>query len=125
MQRENLAWVKTVLGTATDPKLPSGLDAVIIVNSFREMDDPAHPEVIVTLLQHVARALNPQGCIGVVDFLPGGGGPGPAPDERVAPEEVIQVAGTAGLKLLSRDAIPPFIYLLIFGTNTSRCAAST
>jgi ubiquinone/menaquinone biosynthesis C-methylase UbiE len=124
IQRENLPWVKTVLGTVTDPKLPSGLDAVLLVNTFREMDDPAHPEYIVTLLQNVLRVLNPRGCVGVVDFLPGGGGPGPAPDERVAPEEVIDAAAAAGLKLLSRDVIPPFIYLLIFGSDTSRCASS-
>jgi predicted methyltransferase len=123
VQRENLPWVKPVLGTPTDPKLPSGLDAVLLVNTFREMNDP--PDTIVTLLQHVARAMNAQGCMGVLDFLPGGGGPGPEPDERVAPEEVVRVVEKAGLKLLSRESIPPFMYLLIFGAGTSRCAPSS
>jgi predicted methyltransferase len=124
MQRENLPWVKPLLGSATDPKLPSGLDAVFIVNSFREMDEPGNPDVVVTLLGHVARSISQQGCLGVVDFLPGGGGPGPAPDERVAPDEVTRAATAAGLKLLARETIPPFIYLLIFGTAASRCAVS-
>jgi predicted methyltransferase len=122
VQRENLPWVKTGLGTPTDPRLPSGLDAVLIVNAYREMDDPARPEVIITLLRNAAQSLNPQGCLGVVDWLPGSGGPGPEPDERVAPEEVIMAAGAAGMKLLAREDIPPFVYLLVFGKDTSRCA---
>ena len=61
---------------------------------------------------------------GVVDFLPGSSGPGPEPQGRVAPEEVIKTASAAGLNLLARDTIPPFVYLLVFGKETSRCAPS-
>jgi len=124
VQRENLPWVRTILGVATDPRLPSGLDAVLIVNAYREMDEPNQPDVIVTFMQHVARALGRQGCLGVVDFQPGSGGPGPEPQERVAPEEVIKTASAAGLNLLARETIPPFVYLLVFGNETSRCAPS-
>lgn len=114
VQKEGLRNVVPVLGTASDPKLPRELDAVLIVGSFHEMDDPARPEVILTLLNHVARSLKPQGRLGVVDFLPGAGGPGPAPDERVDPETVIQAAAAAGLKLQKREVIPPFSFLLVF-----------
>ena len=115
--REGLRNVVAVLGTATDPKLPQTgeLDAVLIVDAFHEMDDPARPEVILTLLNHVARALKPQGRLGVVDFTPGGGGPGPAPDERISPDAVIKTAAGAGLTLQKREAVPPFIFLLVFG----------
>ena len=40
LERENLRNVHTVLGTATDSRLPRGLDAILIVNSYHEMDDP-------------------------------------------------------------------------------------
>ena len=43
MQRENLTERRTVLGTATDPRLPPGLDAVLIVDAYHEMDDPDDP----------------------------------------------------------------------------------
>ena len=43
MQRENLTNVTTVLGTASDPHLPAGLDAALISDAFHEMDDPEDP----------------------------------------------------------------------------------
>jgi predicted methyltransferase len=124
VQRENLRWVKPLEGTSTDPRLPPKLDAVLIALGYREMDVPERPKDIVTLFANAARSLGPQGCFGVVDFLPGSGGPGPEPQERVAPEEVITTARAAGLNLLARETIPPFVYLLVFGKETSRCATS-
>ena len=106
--REDLRNVRTVLGTPSDPALPPGLDAVLIVDAFHEMDDP------VPLLRNIARALKPQGRLGVVDFTPGGGGPGPDPDERVDPETVVAAAAAAGLEVVTREAVPPFLFLLVF-----------
>src|SRR5579862_8305629 len=89
VQQEGLQNVRPILGTATDPRLPHGLDAALVVDAYHEMEDPVDRSKIVTLLKNVARSLKPQGRIGIVDFLPGGGGPGPAPDERVAPEAIV------------------------------------
>jgi ubiquinone/menaquinone biosynthesis C-methylase UbiE len=108
VQRENLPWVVPVLGTATDPRVPAGLDAVLISDVFHEMDDP------VTLLKNAAALLKPQGLLGVVDFLPGGGGPGPAPEDRPDPQEVLKAAAAAGLQFRGREDILPFVYLLKF-----------
>jgi SAM-dependent methyltransferase len=124
VQRESLGNVKTVQGTPTDPRLPPNLDAVLIMGAYHEMNDPTRPDVIVTLLGQVARVLKPQGRLGVVDFVAGGGGPGPAAEERVAPGEVIAAASRAGLRLLAREAIPPFIYLLVFGRDGAARAPS-
>ena len=124
-QRENFRWVKPLLGTSTDPRLPPKLDVVLIAFGYDEMDDPARPKDIVTLFANAARSLAPHGCFGVVDFLPGDGGPGPEPHERVAPEEVIKTASAAGLSLLAQETILPFVYLLVFGKETSRCAPSS
>jgi SAM-dependent methyltransferase len=109
VQHENLTNVERVLGTAKDPRLPNGLDAVLIVEVFSEMDDP------IELLKKVARSLKPQGRVGIVDFTPGGGGPGPAPEERVSPEVEIRTAEAAGLQLIKREEVPPFMFLLVFG----------
>jgi predicted methyltransferase len=107
-RRENLPWIRPILGTATDPRLPNGIDAILIVDTYHEVEDP------IPLLRNSAKALKPGGLIGVVDFLPGGGGPGPAPDERVEPESVVKAAEAAGLQLVKREEIPPFVFLLIF-----------
>ena len=115
VQRENLTNVTTVLGTPTDPRLPAGIDSVLIVDSYREMEIP--PADPVTLLRSAARSLKPRGRIGIVDFTPGGGGPGPAADQRVNPETVIAAGASAGLQLISREAVEPFQYLLVFGRS--------
>jgi SAM-dependent methyltransferase len=115
IQREGLRNVRPVLGIETDPKLPIGLDAVLMVEVFHEGQLSRAPGGIVTLLKNVARSLKPQGLVGVVDFLPGDGGPGPSADERNDPEAVIRVVQQAGLVLKAREAVPPFQYLLVFG----------
>jgi predicted methyltransferase len=113
VERENLTNVTTVLGTSTDSGLPPGLDVVLIVNAFHEMEQP------VALLKNVARLLKPHGRIGIVDFTAGGGGPGPAPDQRVDPDVIIHAAAAAGLQLVARDSVAPFQYLLVFGRGES------
>jgi ubiquinone/menaquinone biosynthesis C-methylase UbiE len=123
VQREGLKNVVPVLGIDSDPKLPEKgtLDAVVIVGSFHEMN--ARPETVRALLNHVARSLKPGGRLGVVDFLPGAGGPGPAPEERVDPERVIEAAASARFKLQKREEIPPFCFLLVFGRDADPGAA--
>ena len=115
MQSENLTNVTTVLGTPSDPHLPSGLDAALISDAFHEMDVPEDRMLVVTLLRNVARSLTPQGRLGIVDWTPGNGGPGPAADHRVDPKRVIAVANAAGLQLIKREDFPPFVFLLVFG----------
>ena len=97
------------LGTATDPGLPVGeLDAVLIVDAFHEMSQP------VAMLRSAARALKPDGRIGIVEFSKAGGGPGPEMDERVDPERVIREANEAGLRLIAQPDILRYQYMLVF-----------
>jgi predicted methyltransferase len=113
IQRENLKNVRPVLGTATDPRLPAGINAALMLDVYREMQIP--PAEPVILLRRVAESLTPDGRIGVVDFNPGGGGPGPAPEDRVDPEAVIKAASAAGLRLVMREpAVNQFQFLLLF-----------
>ncbi len=127
VQQEGLTNVRTVLGTQMDPKLPGGLDAVLIVDAYREMDEPSRPQVMQDLLRNIARALKPQGRVGIVDFLPGDGGPGPAAEDRVPPETVIDTMQAVGFRLQTRELLPPFQYVLVFGLpqTTARPAATT
>jgi SAM-dependent methyltransferase len=109
-QVENIANIRTVLGTPTDPRLPDGtVDAIVIVNSFHDIDQP------IPLLGNLRAALSRRGLIGVVDFTPGGGGPGPDAEDRVAPDAIIAAATAANLHLIAQYPIPPFEFLLVFG----------
>ena len=110
VDREGLRNVRTVLGTSADPRLPQrSVDAVLIVDTYHEMDDP------VTLLRNVARSLKPQGRVGIVNFKTDGYGPGPPMEDRVDPELVVRDAGTAGLRLLRRETFLPYQTFLVFG----------
>ena len=112
--RESLRNVRTVLGTANDPRLPSGIDAALIVDAYCEMEIP--PGDPVMILRRLAESLKPDGRVGIVDFNQGGGGPGPAPDQRVNIEAVIEAAAAAGLRLITREPqVNQFQFLLVFG----------
>ena len=108
--REGFNNVKPQLGTNNDPHLPeSSLDAVLMVDAYHEVVDR------VTMLGNMAKSLKPQGRLGIVDFRLDGTGPGPAPDERVSPDVVVNDAKKAGLKLIRQEPFLPFQYFLIFG----------
>jgi len=88
-----------VLGTPDDPKLPSQLDAVVILNSYHEM--PLHAE----MLRHICQALKTGGRLVIAE-------PSPRPGEEtrdqqvakhhIASEFVAQEMAQAGLKILER-----------------------
>ena len=108
-QRENLSNVRPVLGTTRNSRLPKGLDAILINWAYSEMQNP------VAVLKDAAESLKPQGRLGIVEFSPGAGGPGPEPEQRVDQETVVRNATSAGLQVISRETIPPFMYMVVLG----------
>jgi predicted methyltransferase len=120
-KREGLRNVEAILGSPLDPQLPPGkLDAVLIVDSFYEMEEP------VVLLRNVAKSLKvatslkPGGRIGIVNYTKAGFGPGPPLEERVDPSVVIADADAAGLRVVARPDFLPFQYMLILERADSR-----
>jgi len=110
VKREGLPNVRTVLGDKEDPHLPANrLDAMLIVETYHEVEDP------VTLLRNAARALKPQGRIGIIDYRKDGLGPGPPLEDRVDPETIVRDAKAAGLRLIARENFLLFQFFLIFG----------
>jgi SAM-dependent methyltransferase len=113
VSREGLQNVEPRLGTETNPNLPpGGLDAALMVDMYQEIVER------VTFLRNLARALKPTGRIGVVNYKPGQGGPGPASTAnegvRVDSAAVEADARAAGLRVLSRANLP-FQYLIVLG----------
>ena len=108
MLRENLRNVEPILGTTTDPKLPGNLNAVLMVDTYPQIDDR------VLMLKHLAAALAPNGRVGIVDFKKDSFGPGPAMNERLEPEVIISDAAKAGLRLHTHHKFLRYQYLLVF-----------
>jgi predicted methyltransferase len=109
--REGLENVETRLGQGSLPNLPEGaLDAMLVVDVYPEVEDR------VTFLKNLATALRPGGRVGIVNYTPGRGGPGPAPGEgvRVDSADVEADAMAAGLRVLSRQLLP-YQYVLVLG----------
>jgi ubiquinone/menaquinone biosynthesis C-methylase UbiE len=109
--------VRTVFGTASDPRLPAPVDAVLIVDAYHEMEQP------VALLRNLTKSLKPSARVGIVNFTKEGGGPGPPMEERVDPDRVIRDAQAAGLTLRSRETFLKYQYLLIFETSRPPAAS--
>jgi ubiquinone/menaquinone biosynthesis C-methylase UbiE len=107
VQREGLQNVTTVQAHGNDPNLPAKtLDAILMVDAYQEV------ETRVIYLRNLANALKPTGRIGIVNWKPGRGGPGPDPNERVAQSIVEADAKAAGLKVIAQEDLR-YQYLLV------------
>jgi cyclopropane fatty-acyl-phospholipid synthase-like methyltransferase len=107
--REGLQNVQTRLGTDTTPNLPAAsIDAVLVVDVY----DAVGVDDRVPFLRNVATALKPGGRIGIVNYKPGQGGPGP--DIRIDSATVEADVRAAGLRILARQELP-YQYLLVLG----------
>jgi ubiquinone/menaquinone biosynthesis C-methylase UbiE len=109
VDREELKNVDPILGSAADARLPPGLQAVLIVDTYPQFRDP------VGLLRNVAASLVPGGRLGIVDFkTDGAGGPGPALEDRLEPDVIRRDAEKAGLTFKSHETFLRYQYLLVF-----------
>jgi predicted methyltransferase len=109
--KEGFENVETRLGVGSNPNLPAArLDAVLVVDVYPEVEDR------VAFLRNLGDALKPNGRIGIVNYQPGNGGPGPVGEEgvRVDAAAVEADAHAAGLRVLAKTDLP-FQYLLVLG----------
>ena len=89
IQKENLPNVRTVLGSADDPRLPAGsVDAVLMLKMYHEI---AHPAPTMKVLQ---RALRPGAKVGIIDRNGNGA------DHGVNRDVVVKEMAQAGYKLV-------------------------
>lgn len=116
VERLGLRNVQTRLGTESDPNLPvAALDAVAMIDAYQEVADP------VTFLRNLARSLKPNGLIGIVNYKPGRGGPGPPENVRVDRAAVVADAKAAGLRIVHEETLP-YQYLIVLANQPTGSA---
>jgi ubiquinone/menaquinone biosynthesis C-methylase UbiE len=105
-KREGFSNIRTVRGTAADPKLPEkSVDAVLILKAYHEIADP------VSVLIKVRKAMKPGALLGIIDKN------GRGDDHGLNKDVVVKEATQAGFKLVkSFDFVKPDDedYFLVF-----------
>jgi SAM-dependent methyltransferase len=108
-QKEKLRNVKTILGKADDPGLPTGsVDAVLLLKTYHEVAQP------VALLQNLRGALRSGAKVGIIDRN------GNGEDHGIGKDVVIHEAQEAGYALLEQyDFVKgdKMDYFLVFTTK--------
>jgi SAM-dependent methyltransferase len=88
-QKERLPNIKTVLGTADDPRLPPGsVDAVLLLKTYHEVAKP------IDLLRNLRGALRPGARVGIIDRE------GNGENHGVQKKVVLREAQEAGYRLV-------------------------
>jgi ubiquinone/menaquinone biosynthesis C-methylase UbiE len=114
--KAGLGNVQFVLGTETDPKLPSGAaDLVIVLDAYHHFDYPER------MLAAIKRSLRPAGRLAIIEYHKKRGAMEIDPDFalkhiRAGAEQVLQEVQAAGYKLLwQREHAPGRQYIAMFG----------
>lgn len=108
-EKENLDNVTPILVSFDDPRLPDGsADLVLIVDTFHHLDDR------LNYLRRLRRALKPKGRVAIVDWFKRPLPEGPAPEHKLARDQVVQEMAAAGYMLAEEPKILPYQYFLVF-----------
>ncbi|GMV13568.1 MAG: class I SAM-dependent methyltransferase [Polyangiaceae bacterium] len=107
-EREGTANVEPVLGTASDPKLPPGVNVVLVVDTYHHIGE--RPDYFRRVRERLASG----GRVVVVDFKLGKFPVGPPDDHKLAPEVVIKEMGGAGYQKCKAFDGLPYQYMLTF-----------
>jgi cyclopropane fatty-acyl-phospholipid synthase-like methyltransferase len=110
-KKENLANLTAVAGAADDPRIPSPVDLVILVDVYHHIDKRSE------YFRRLRASLKPGGRIAVIDFRMDAP-TGPPKSARVEPARVKTEMASAGYALAEEHAFLPNQYFLIFRPAT-------
>ncbi|MBI3697314.1 MAG: amidohydrolase family protein [Acidobacteria bacterium] len=116
-KEQKAANVETVLAAPNDPKLAAGsVDVIFICDVIHHIDQrPAYYKLL-------ARALQPDGRLVIVDFHKRELPVGPPPAMKIAREDLIQEVETAGFHLAREHTFLPYQYFLVFQAGAIQSA---
>jgi len=109
IEDRKLANVEPVLGTPTDPRLPSkSLDLVLMVDVYHEFSEP------VTMMRHIQEALKPDGRVVLVEFRKEAPNIPIQPLHKMSVQEVRSELEPLGLKFQRSLEFLPWQHIIIF-----------
>jgi len=109
IEDRKLANVEVVLGTPTDPKLPSkSLDLVLLVDVYHEFAEP------VTMMRHIQDSLKPDGRVVLVEFRKEDPGVPIQPLHKMSVQDVRSELEPLGFKFQRSIEFLPWQHIIIF-----------
>jgi len=106
---ERTAQVVPVLGSSDDPRLPTGrIDLVVILDTYHHIDGR------LAYFRRLRRILTPLGRVAIIDWHKRELPVGPAPDHKLAREQVVGEMQRAGWTLTAEYTVLSYQYFLVF-----------
>jgi SAM-dependent methyltransferase len=106
-RREGLANVVSIAGKPDDPRLPTQVDLVLLVDVYHHIADRER------YFRALRKSLKPAGRIAIIDFSESST-VGPPKKERIAPARVQAEMKQAGYALVEQHPFLPNQYFLVF-----------
>jgi ubiquinone/menaquinone biosynthesis C-methylase UbiE len=104
--------VEIILGTPTDPKLPSNaVDLILMVDVYHEFSDP------ITMMRHVRNALKPDGRVVLVEFRKEDPSVPIQPLHKMSVQDVRSELEPLGFKFQRSIEFLPWQHILIFSAQ--------
>src|SRR5688572_3919940 len=109
IESRKLPNVEIILGTPTDPKLPSNsVDLVLMVDVYHEFSEP------VTMMKHIRNSLKPGGRVALVEFRKEDPNVPIQPLHKMSLQEVRSELEPMGFKFQRSHEFLPWQHILIF-----------
>lgn len=108
-EREELTNLVPVLASTGNPRLPAAsIDLLLIVDTFHHIDDR------LSYFADLRQVLAPGGRVAIIDWKKEKLPVGPAPDHKLAREQVVREMQQAQYELAAQSDQLPYQYFLIF-----------
>lgn len=114
IEQEKLGNVTAILGSPTDPLLPEPASMVLLVNSYRLIEDRQ------SFFQNNRKYLKPQARMAIIDYYRRPMRIGPPVRERVASHRVMRELKKFGYVLVDRHNISVYQYFLVYRARARR-----